>query len=67
MQTLVYRNVSFLEFLYMKIKKSVVAKTNICTKGLDAIAFLSRFRVGGAVCGLMANEYRNTGINIHEK
>lgn len=51
----------------MKIKKSVVAKTNICTKGLDAIAFLSRFRVGGAVCGLMANEYRNTGINIHEK
>ena len=36
---------------------------NICAKGLDGMAFM--FREGGATCRLMANEYRNTGINIH--
>lgn len=49
----------------MKIK-SVVAKTNICIKELDAIPFLPWFRVGSAVCGRMANEYRFI-INIHKK
>lgn len=36
----------------------------ICAKGLDAIAFLLWFRLGGAMCRPMANEYRNTGVNI---
>lgn len=49
----------------MKIK-SVIAKTNICTKELDAIAFLPWFGVGSAMCRRMANEYRFI-INVHKK
>lgn len=45
-------------------KKSAIEGMNICAKGLDTIAFLSWFRVGRAMCKLMANAYRNTGINI---
>lgn len=50
----------------MKIKKSVIAKTHVCAKEIDDIAFFPRFRVGSAVCGHMANEYRFI-INIHKK
>lgn len=40
---------------------------SICARGLDTLAFLSWFRTGGAVCKRMANEYRNTGIDVLKK
>ena len=45
-------------------KKSATEGMNICAKGFGAAAFLSWFRVRGAMCKFMENEYRNTEINI---